>query len=199
MSQMLSTIVQRQYAEFDEVTIYNDAKGIHEEKTDKDELDQHQKNQKLLHLGQLNPLRHAIVRFFDGLLRLTQCKLQLLEKEQEDEKGNDVSMKTDSVILSDSAFSREATFWRATSEHQDLYTSSAALMLSFPDDRNCPQSYPQNNDSGSIQNSTAERSMEEDDHLDDEYYPHAVPAAVKIMLRLQLEELELDEEERFSS
>jgi hypothetical protein len=149
LAKLLSTVVQRQYTECETDGTKTAQPG-----------QEAAKSESLLH--RLNSLLDEIIRFFDGSLRLTHFKLRLQQPQQREDLND-----SPATSFQANPQKRSASFWIQMWEHQNLYMSAVALMLSFPDE---------NND-----NSHNQR--------------HAVPASIKTMLRVQLEELELDEEE----
>jgi hypothetical protein len=114
----------------------------------------------------LNPIRDALVRFFDSLLRVTQHERRRQEALSWNKDG-DAGGTTKKTKISASFVS----FWTLLSEYQELYTSAASLLLTT---------------------ATASASTEAENwttgcHVD---------ADIMAMLRMQMDELAFDEEER---
>jgi hypothetical protein len=115
----------------------------------------------------LNPIRDALVRFFDSLLRVTQHERRRQEAVSlnNNNDGGGTKKKTKSYSAS------FVSFWTLLSEYQELYTSAASLLLTTT----------------AANASTETENCTTGCHVDTD---------ILAMLRMQMDELAFDEEER---
>ncbi|KAL7557789.1 hypothetical protein ACA910_013066 [Epithemia clementina (nom. ined.)] len=143
----------------------------------------------------LSPLRDAIVCFFDGLLRITQFKRVQHEKLEESK-----SQQKNNVL----------TFWTQTLECHDKYTGAISVLLTasmMENKENKQRAIATNGDCSSSPQRQQQRiwkSLEDEVNEDVRFRrrpgqrsSRIIPVASSIvaMLRLQLDELEMDQED----